>query len=125
MHGHPGNRRRRSSRPSAPEQRRRAPRITAVDGCLRTPYPALPGAGGGRPWCWLGVCVVDVLLVEWFGLASSLSECAGDVVAEDGVLGAEVFDLESEGVEAGGVGFGGGALGGGDRRRDVVGGGWR
>ena len=61
----------------------------------------------------LGLCVVDMLLVR-VGVGASLSKGPGDVVAEDGVLGAEAFDLGAEGVEAGGGGLGGGTLSGGD-----------
>ena len=53
----------------------------------------------------LGCCVGDLLLVQRFGVSASFSEDAGDVFAEEGVLGAEVFDLGVQGVESGGCRF--------------------
>ena len=51
---------------------------------------------------WLQVlCVGDMSLTRRLGFDASLSEGAGEVVAEHGVLGSEVVDLDVEGVESG------------------------
>lgn len=62
----------------------------------------------------LGLRVGDMSLMRWLGFNASLSEGAGDVVAEHCVLGSEVFDLDVEGVEFGGDRLWCGSLDGGD-----------